>query len=277
MDAQVMRAAGLGCAGAVLTTTAALGLTRAAWAGWPGSTLVTPAEGIAFLATAGAAALAWWVTLVVVGAVRSLLGETSSQPESSRPASSRPGPSRLGRTGAPAEARDGSPLTRRVAGWLLAAVAVTAATGQAAMAAQPVTAVALAEVGPTFHPASPDPSSAAMDDAADPRGQESVPQPGWTPPEPPSRPDRRPTGDISLVSTTPAPASGVATGESQLVVVRPGDTLWDLAARHLGPEATDADVAEAWPTWYAANRAVIGDDPDLILPGQQLRIPGTTS
>ena len=52
-----------------------------------------------------------------------------------------------------------------------------------------------------------------------------------------------------------------------------GDTLWDIAARHLGPHATDQDVAEAWPRWYALNREVVGDDPDHILPGQRLVVP----
>jgi hypothetical protein len=57
-------------------------------------------------------------------------------------------------------------------------------------------------------------------------------------------------------------------------VVRSGDSLWALVAAELGPDATDSAVASRWPQWYAANRGVIGPDPDLILPGQVLRIPG---
>lgn len=60
------------------------------------------------------------------------------------------------------------------------------------------------------------------------------------------------------------------------VLVRPGDTLWGLAARSLGAEASAATVAEEWPRWYAVNRAVIGPDPDLLLPGQRLRTPRYT-
>jgi nucleoid-associated protein YgaU len=52
------------------------------------------------------------------------------------------------------------------------------------------------------------------------------------------------------------------------IVVRRGDTLWDITARHLGPDAGAGEVAAAWPRWYAANRAVIGADPDLLRPGQ---------
>jgi LysM repeat protein len=57
------------------------------------------------------------------------------------------------------------------------------------------------------------------------------------------------------------------------VVVRPGDSLWRIAARDLGPTATDDQISEAWPRWWTANRAVIGADPELIQPGQRLTPP----
>ena len=57
------------------------------------------------------------------------------------------------------------------------------------------------------------------------------------------------------------------------VVVRRGDSLWDIAARHLGPDASAADVAVEWPRWHQANRDVIGADPDLLIPGQRLVPP----
>jgi hypothetical protein len=56
-------------------------------------------------------------------------------------------------------------------------------------------------------------------------------------------------------------------------VVHRGDTLWDIAARHLGPRATAVDISRAWPAWYNANRAVIGPDPSLIRPGELLSPP----
>lgn len=55
--------------------------------------------------------------------------------------------------------------------------------------------------------------------------------------------------------------------------VRSGDSLWSLAAQQLGPLATDAEIAAQWPRWYERNRAVIGDRPELILPGQILEVP----
>ena len=57
------------------------------------------------------------------------------------------------------------------------------------------------------------------------------------------------------------------------VRVRRGDSLWLITAHRLAPNAAPADVAAAWPRWYAANRTVIGDDPNLILPGQLLAPP----
>lgn len=57
------------------------------------------------------------------------------------------------------------------------------------------------------------------------------------------------------------------------VVVKQGDSLWSIAARQLGPLASDVDIARHWPKWYAANQQVIGDDPGLIVPGQVLQPP----
>ena len=69
--------------------------------------------------------------------------------------------------------------------------------------------------------------------------------------------------------------SGVASADAssaEHVVVR-GDSLWRIAAAQLGPGASDAEIARAWPAIYQANRAVIGENPSLIVPGQHLTIP----
>jgi len=70
----------------------------------------------------------------------------------------------------------------------------------------------------------------------------------------------------------PTPASAPPTSPQEVVVHR-GDTLWGVAARSLPEGAGPADVAAAWPRWYRSNRAVIGDDPDLLRPGQRLVAP----
>lgn len=70
----------------------------------------------------------------------------------------------------------------------------------------------------------------------------------------------------------PAAAAPAAGGT---VLVQEGDTLWGLAARALGPAASDAQIAAEWPRWYAANASVIGADPDVLVPGQVLVVPTT--
>lgn len=87
--------------------------------------------------------------------------------------------------------------------------------------------------------------------------------------------------------TTPTPAPGTPPSEARPdgaaptdaaetargYAVRPGDSLWAITAAHLGPGATDAEIAAGWPRWHETNRAVIGADPHLIHPGQTLLAP----
>ena len=56
-------------------------------------------------------------------------------------------------------------------------------------------------------------------------------------------------------------------------MVAPGDSLWSVAARLLPASAPDVEVDALWRRIYAANRFLIGDDPALIRPGQQLLVP----
>lgn len=83
-----------------------------------------------------------------------------------------------------------------------------------------------------------------------------------------------PTGLGPLVPLADAEAEAVRPDLAPgVVVVAPGDTLWDLAAARLSPEATDSQIATSWHAWYALNVSVIGDDPDLLHPGQLLHVP----
>lgn len=137
---------------------------------------------------------------------------------------------------------------------LMLGVAVASGVAPGGAVATPTTiSQALDEVDHTRR--APDPSWLPV--------QAVTPAPEWIPVP------VRSTPPVSL--TTPRELAQ----DTQDVVVRRGDTLWDLAAAHLSPEATDAEIAAEWQRWYAANRAVIGDDPDLILPGQILVIPAT--
>ncbi len=161
-------------------------------------------------------------------------------------------------TAATAASRAVTPrLLRRAAGMLLGAgLGVGLGTAPAVAAAGATTARATAHAATTGSaPTPPDPRWAPD------------PDPRWVP-EPPRV---RPQPDIARVTAAPTRAPSAAEGH---VVVRRGDSLWVIAARHLGPGATDREVAAEWPRWFAENRAVIGPDPDLIRPGQLLRAPG---
>jgi len=79
----------------------------------------------------------------------------------------------------------------------------------------------------------------------------------------PGRPDHPPA----------APARHAAAPMGAAIVVRPGDSLWSIAAAHLPGDASVAATTRAWHELYDANRSRIGTDPDLIHPGQRLADP----
>jgi resuscitation-promoting factor RpfA len=88
----------------------------------------------------------------------------------------------------------------------------------------------------------------------------------------PTRQPARPPKPVTTGAAT-SPGSSPNQGGGHVVVVQPGDSLWTIAASHLPREHTDAEVAAAWPGWYAANRAAIGADPGHIEPGLRLAPP----
>jgi hypothetical protein len=99
----------------------------------------------------------------------------------------------------------------------------------------------------------------------------AVPTPRWPTEAEPVRPPR-----VSGPEQPDAPRPS-APADDSAVTVRAGDSLWLIAGRCLGADGTPAEIAGAWPRWYAANRAVIGDDPALIVPGQVLSAPTHSS
>ena len=74
------------------------------------------------------------------------------------------------------------------------------------------------------------------------------------------------TKSSSVVKSKPSKTPARSTGHTARsasrgdYTVREGDTLSRIAARH----------GTTWQRLYAANKAVIGPDPDVIVPGQQL-------
>lgn len=57
------------------------------------------------------------------------------------------------------------------------------------------------------------------------------------------------------------------------VVVGAGDSLWSIAQKRLGEQANLAEISTYWPKIYQANKAVIGDNPDLLELGLVLILP----
>lgn len=88
--------------------------------------------------------------------------------------------------------------------------------------------------------------------------------PGW-------RPTPVPVSGSLLVR--PPQRSPDAAASTHRLTVSPGDSLWTLSAEHLGPLATDAEIAAFWPELYSVNRHIIGENPELLQPGQLLQLP----
>lgn len=75
----------------------------------------------------------------------------------------------------------------------------------------------------------------------------------------------RPTEDRPRAQPPPA--------VSAVVRVRAGQSLWGISDSRLPPDASPDQIAALTRSLYARNRGVIGDDPDLIRPGQDLAVP----
>ena len=78
------------------------------------------------------------------------------------------------------------------------------------------------------------------------------------------------------IVVSPAVDPGVGRRSTGYTVVR-GDSLWKIA-RGVLSETVDRpsgeQITRLWKEIYRMNRDVIGDDPNLILPGQTFSIPG---
>jgi resuscitation-promoting factor RpfA len=83
---------------------------------------------------------------------------------------------------------------------------------------------------------------------------------------------RRGAESASRARPAPEPREHVAAGRAPArpiggadeVVVAPGDSLAGIAARN--------DLPNGWQDLYAKNNEIVGPDPDLIYPGQRLRL-----
>ena len=72
------------------------------------------------------------------------------------------------------------------------------------------------------------------------------------------------SGGSSTAPAEPQPTGTIGSGKTYVVVE--GDSLSKIARREYGD-------ANKWRTIYEANKDLI-NDPDLIYPGQELKVPG---
>ncbi|MDX1649425.1 MAG: LysM peptidoglycan-binding domain-containing protein [Myxococcota bacterium] len=80
------------------------------------------------------------------------------------------------------------------------------------------------------------------------------------------RPFRRPAAGVGLALALALPALSAEPAATERVhEVRPGETLWQIAAATIGDPTL-------WPALYLANRDRI-KDPARVYPGQRLAIP----
>ncbi|SPT53340.1 Uncharacterised protein [Actinomyces bovis] len=173
----------------------------------------------------------------------------------------------------------GAPMVRRIAAGALVASLGTAP----ALAAEVPTADDFGwQPTPTISQTlSPRPADAAAAEKAP-----ATPEP--TPSPEPQAAEQPPVTDTAA-APTPAPAAPAPTptlpsqqaggatpagpGQGKQHTVRPGESLWEITAAHLGLAKDSPEVAKFWPQLYETNRATIGADPELIHPGNTLSLP----
>ena len=265
--------AAVALAGASLVAAAAVGsiflsTARDAWTAVAAAGPAGPADGILLVVALGGALLSLWLglgmTLSALSALPGALGQACS---------------RLSGRIAPAAVRN---VVAFVLGATLTAALVpgTAVARTGHEAPRPPVVAAAQIAFSSLADAAPDASfrfvSESVHDVEDRHDVDAAPRPSWSP-EAPASPARPASPDdqralIKLVSRGPAASASSADGTDGVVVHR-GDTLWSIAARHLGPAATASDIDAEWHRWFATNRDVIGHDPNLIAPGQLLSPP----
>lgn len=200
---------------------------------------------------AGLAVVGWWALSMLCAFLAAVLERTGRQRAAAAAGACCP------------------PFMRRLA---LTMLSVQLVSTPLAHAAEPVTgpdwrstqAVSVpAAWGPAASTASREINAAGS--AFDDQGPQPGVQPQWRPSSPITDPD--------FTVAWPVRAGQTPVESPAEITVLAGDTLWDIAARDLGPAASDVDVALHWPRWYQANKAEIGEDPDVLFPGQILKPP----
>lgn len=230
-----------------LTCALGLGITGMGMSLWqrtvePGQSLVTPrsvddVETVVALGASllGALVVCWWFVALATAFIGAWLLRHTGRRSGHRVAAVAPA------------------FMRRLAMATLGVTLIAAPAAQAAEPAAPLPVAAPAALSPAWV------STAAEPAPAEASSQSPAPTPKWQPARP-AQPIDRILGGTDRSATVE-------------VIVASGDSLWTIAARDLGPGATAAEIAAEWPRWYQHNRALIGPDPDHLVPGTALLRP----
>ena len=175
---------------------------------------------------------------------------------------------------------DGSHPTRRHGAvrrltLLACGVAVSAGTALPSYAAEPTRPEPTSELAVLDGLPYPDraSTSAPTEDVSGETGRDVTADAGRTGGSTQARVRHDAPGRPVPATSTPAkrPGRDVPGSTADARTVRPGDSLWSIAEDLTG--SSDAPtVAARVDELHRTNRAVIGDDPDLIHPGQRLRV-----
>jgi LysM domain len=106
--------------------------------------------------------------------------------------------------------------------------------------------------------------------------RQTAPTPVSPAPAAPAPAPVAPVDTPSINVTDEGAAAPPLEANSGLYVVRQGDTLWSIASRLLAPGSSSTEIAELVHQIWSMNAEAIGSgNPDLIMVGEQLRLPKT--
>jgi hypothetical protein len=87
--------------------------------------------------------------------------------------------------------------------------------------------------------------------------------------------DQNPLDGYTNPATTP---SRPAASEPPVrLMVYPGDSLWSISQRHLGPQASPQQIANEVERIFELNRDRIGENPSMLMPGEELLLAPSVS
>lgn len=234
---------------------------------WQISTARRQAPGVdellgAFAVMAGLAIVAWWIFFALLAGGAAVLARCGKHRAADRAGKYCPA------------------FMRRLAMAVLSVQLLAAPMAQAAVPPAGPAWVPTQEVAVQAQrsPTTDNPAPQSLDLPSRPAQTPAIETPAADSPPPAVRPDWRPSAPVAdpgLLAARPVRAEQETPPRGHVVTVLAGDTLWDIAARQLGPAASDVEVALHWPRWYQANKAQIGESPHVLLPGQILRAPST--